>query len=194
MEEINAIIQGCVRGDRKAQKLLYDLYSRKLFTICLRYASDYHIAEDFLQDGFVKIFTNISSYRGTGSFEGWMKRIVVNVCIEHYRKNKPLIAIGEKHIPDLLDLDADVISRINHDDVIKMLQSISPGYRTVFNLYVIEGYSHQEIAEKLGISEGTSKSQLARARYLLQKKIKSSEVIMEPVEMEGNENLQISIS
>lgn len=194
MEEINSVIEGCIRGDRKSQKLLYDTYSRKLFAICLRYASDYHIAEDFLQDGFIKIFKNISGYKGSGSFEGWMKRIVINVCIEHYRKNRPLISLGDNIIPDTFDNDADILSSLHQKEVIQMLQSISPGYRTVFNLYVVEGYSHQEIAEKLGISEGTSKSQLARARYLLQKKIKASEGIADKIEVQSNDNLQISIS
>jgi RNA polymerase sigma-70 factor (ECF subfamily) len=166
--------QGCIDGRAGHQRLLYDYYSSKMFGICLRYANDYHHAEDILQEGFIKIFRSIDRFRGDGSFDGWIKRIFINTAIEHYRKSvnhsghvelEPSIVIrhiGEKATDNLAT-----------QDLMKLVQQLSPGYRTIFNLYVIEGYSHREIAETMGISEGTSKSQLARARNILKKLVQS---------------------
>ena len=166
------LIHGCIARKRKYQELLYANFSPKMFAICLRYASDYHSAEDILQDGFVKVFRNIHKFRHEGSFEGWLRRIFVNTAIEHYRKAVPMYPILEVNNSHLDVIDDLTLAQLEADDLMGLVQSLSPGYRTVFNLYVIEGYSHKEIAEMLGISEGTSKSQLARARYLLQKKVR----------------------
>lgn len=167
----NRLIQGCLKQQRSAQKELYDVLSSKVFAICLRYADNYQTAEDLLQEGFIKIFKNIKMYRGDGSFEGWAKRIVVNTAIEHYRKQARMYPIVNLEAVDY-SLRVDYLGdTLELQDIQKLIQKLSPGYRTVFNLYVVEGYSHKEICELLDISEGTSKSQLARARYLLQKMI-----------------------
>lgn len=165
------IREGCMKGDRKFQQMLYDMLSAKMFGVCLRYANEYNSAQDLLQEGFVKVFKNIDKFRGEGSFEGWVRRIFVNTAIEHYRRQVNLYALHESEVSYFENYQENALEILKHEDVLKMIQKLSSGYRTVFNLYVIEGYSHKEIADTMGISEGTSKSQLARARYLLQKMI-----------------------
>lgn len=165
------IIQGCVAGDRKFQQCMYNMLSSKMFGVCLRYANEYNAAQDLLQEGFVKVFRNIEKFRGEGSFEGWVRRIFVNTAIEHYRKQVTLYALHDTDAKGYEYYDSNAYETLKEQDIINMIQKLSHGYRTVFNLYVIEGYSHKEIGDMLGISEGTSKSQLARARYLLQKMI-----------------------
>lgn len=167
----NELIAGCLKNKRDAQKGLYDLMSPRMFSICLRYADGYQTAEDLLQEGFIKVFKYINKYRGDGSFEGWMKRIFVNTAIEHYRKKARMYPIVNLDYVDY-DLKVEQIAdTLELQDLQNLIGKLSPGYRTVFNLYIVEGYSHKEIGEMLSISEGTSKSQLARARYLLQKMI-----------------------
>ena len=173
------IREGCAKGDRKFQQMLYDLFSAKMFGVCLRYANEYNNAQDLLQEGFVKVFKNIEKFRGEGSFEGWVRRIFVNTAIEHYRRQVNLYALHESEVNYFEHYQDNALEILKHEDVLKMIQKLSSGYRTVFNLYVIEGYSHKEIAEKMGISEGTSKSQLARARYLLQKMIMGKATVSE---------------
>lgn len=165
------IIGGCLNGERKYQHLLYSMLSPKMFAVCLRYASDYNAAQDLLQDGFVKVFKNIEKFRGEGSFEGWVRRIFVNTAIEHFRKQVTLYAIHDTEPGIFHNYSDNALETLKEEDILALVQKLSDGYRTVFNLYVVEGYSHKEIGEMLGISEGTSKSQLARARYLLQKMI-----------------------
>jgi len=167
----NMLIKGCIRGKRTAQKELYDKYARKMFGICLRYSKDYHHAEDLLQEGFVKVYRNIGKFRGDGSFEGWLRRIFVNTAIEHFRKATHLYPINEVVHHPVNVISSGVMEHLAEEDLLALIQQLSPGYRTVFNLYAIEGYSHKEVAEMLGITEGTSKSQLARARYILQKAV-----------------------
>lgn len=167
----NQLIEGCLGNDRASQKQLYDVMSPTMFAICLRYANSYQTAEDLLQEGFIKVFKYISKYRGEGSFEGWVKRIFVNTAIEHFRKQARMYPIVNLEVVDHALKAGDPGDSLELEDIQKLIQQLSPGYRTVFNLYVVEGYSHKEIAEMLDISEGTSKSQLARARYLLQKMI-----------------------
>ncbi len=168
------LVEGCVGGDRKMQEQLYKIFAPNMFAICLRYAADHYQAVDMLQEGFIRVFGNIQKFRGDGSFEGWMKRIFINSAIEGYRKN-----LTVNHMADVSEMESDLVQqddfhKLNESDLIKMIQTLSPGYRTIFNLYAIEGYSHQEIADMLGINVGTSKSQLARARYLLQRMILKS--------------------
>ncbi len=165
------LISSCIQGNRIAQEALYDLYSPVMFGICLRYSKDYHNAEDLLQEGFIKAFNNIDRFRGNGSFEGWLKRIFINTAIEQYRKNKRLsfLPLEPERIHQYSQ--SDVLDQLAVEDLLKVLQKTPSGYRTVFNLYAIEGYTHKEISQMLGISEGTSKSQLARARVYLQKLI-----------------------
>jgi RNA polymerase sigma-70 factor (ECF subfamily) len=167
----NEILDGCIRGERKYHMALYNLFSAKMFSVCLRYANDYNVAQDLLQEGFIKVYKNIAKFRREGSFEGWVRRIFVNTAIEHFRRNVTLYAIHDNETRVYEHYDDNALETLKHQDILNMIQTLSHGYRTVFNLYVIEGYSHKEIGEMMNISEGTSKSQLARARYLLQKKI-----------------------
>ncbi len=174
------IIKGCIEGDRKSQSRLYDAFSSKMFGICLRYAKDYHQAEDILQDGFVKTFRHISKFRFEGSFEGWLRRIFVNTAIEQIRKNIHVSEIVEHQIDYRYQSDNEGIHNLATGEIMKMVQDLSPGYRTIFNLFAIEGFSHQEIADQLKISEGTSKSQFARARAILMKKVEASAKVAKP--------------
>ncbi len=167
------LIKGCLKNNGKCQQQLYDKYKGIMFAICLRYTPDYHSAEDVLQNGFVKVFRNIHKFRGDGSFEGWMRRIFVNTSIEYYRKHHYLYPILEVNGSGFEEISNDVFSRFSTDEILQMIQTLSPGYRIVFNMFVIEGYSHKEISEILNISEGTSKSQLSRARSLLKKKVEA---------------------
>lgn len=172
------IIEGCIRNDRAFQQRLYNMLSAKMFAVCLRYANEYNAAQDLLQEGFIKVFKNIEKFRGEGSFEGWVRRIFVNTAIEHYRKQVNMYAIHDTDTKQYEYFDDNALENLKREDVVKTIQKLSDGYRTVFNLYVVEGYSHKEIGDMLGISEGTSKSQLARARYLLQKMITDSNQIV----------------
>ncbi len=168
---IQDCLKGCKAGDRKAQELLYKITCSKMLGVCMRYAKDQFEAEDMMQTGYIKIFEKINTFKEEGSFEGWMRRIMVNCSIEVYRKNTRMLSVvnvetlGEKE-PGETD-----ISGLQLQDLLKLINQLSPGYKLVFNLYVIEGYSHQEIANQLGISEGASKSQLSRARAILKEKI-----------------------
>lgn len=167
----NDLINGCVAGDRRMQELLYQRFAPKMYAVCLRYANNADDARDILQDGFIKVFRNLARFRKEGSFEGWVRRIFVNTAIEHYRRKVNLNTIGEKEEVAIEDTGWNVLDQLAEKDIIQLVQELSPGYRSVFNMYVIEGYSHKEIGELLGISEGTSKSQLARAKAILQKKV-----------------------
>ncbi len=171
------LIEGCVKCERKMQEELYRVFAPGMFTICLRYANDYYQAEDMMQEGFIRAYSNLHKFRGDGSFEGWMKRIFINTAIEGYRKN--LVLGNMIEVEDMKNdlVQSDDFHHLSADDLIKMVQKLSPGYRAVFNLYAIEGYSHKEIADMLRINVGTSKSQLARARYLLQKMVLNSQKI-----------------
>ena len=167
------IIEQCKNGDRLAQKAVYDSLSSKMFAVCMRYMGDRDSAADILQDGFVTLFTKLDSYSGEGSFEGWARKIFVNTALMSLRKKDAL-----KNSEDvdaawhITSDDPSAIQKIGYNDLLEMVAALPPGFRTVFNMYIIEGYSHKEIAEMLGISETTSRSQLQRARVLLQSKIK----------------------
>ena len=162
------LIAGCINGDRKMQKELYDRFSAKMFGVCLRYAGNTEEAEDILQEGFIKVFKKIGSYRGEGSFEGWIRRIFVNTAIEQFRRKTYMQPITEREENSVEATYLSVLDNLAEKDIVKLVQQLSPGYRTVFNMYVVEGYTHRQIAESLGISEGTSKSQLSRAKIILQ--------------------------
>lgn len=166
------LIDGCMRGDRKMQHELYQRFAPKMYGVCLRYASNAEEAEDILQEGFIKVFNKMSSFRGEGSFEGWIRRIFVNTAIEHFRKKTYLQPITETEENTVEGKYLSVLDTLAEKDIIQLVQQLSPGYRTVFNMYVIEGYTHRQIAEILGISEGTSKSQLSRAKQILQDLVK----------------------
>ena len=169
------IIRGCLQNQATMQKMLYNKYAAKMYGICLRYAHHGEDAKDILQDGFIKVFNNLGKFKGTGSFEGWMRRIFVNTAIEHYRKKNDTYEIKEAHEEGITDRDLTALDKLAADDIVKMISELPNGYRTVFNLFAVEGYAHKEIAEMLNISEGTSKSQFARAKAWLQEKIKNHE-------------------
>lgn len=171
------LIKGCISGDRKMQELLYNRHSPKMYAVCLRYSNNADDAQDLLQEGFIKVFRNLEKFRGDGSFEGWMRRIFVNTSIEEYRRKTKLTTVSEPQEYNIEDTEWNALDNIAEKDIIKIVQQLSPGYRQVFNMYVIEGYSHKEIAEILGINEGTSKSQLARARVILQKMVEEQKYL-----------------
>ncbi len=172
IEQEKKVLNGCIVNDSASQKALYNMFAPTMFGICLRYASDYHTAEDILQDGFIKVFRSINKFREEGSLEGWLKRIFVNTAIEYYRKTaksyrfSPLELAGEKSFEDFS------FYSLEHNELLELIQKLPDGYRLVFNLYIIEGYAHDDIAKKLKINIGTSKSQLARAKKYLRKLIK----------------------
>ena len=164
------LIKGCIAGDRAFQTKLYDFYAAKMLGVCMRYSKNREEAEDVLQEGFLKVFTYLKKFRGDGSFEGWIRKIMVNCALSRYRNKSTLHPV--------MGLDAsrydaagetDIESNMDAKELLSLVQSLSPGYRMVFNLYVFEGYKHREIAETLGITEGTSKSNLSDARTFLQK-------------------------
>jgi RNA polymerase sigma-70 factor (ECF subfamily) len=170
------IIAGCKEQKRQAQRILYEKYARKMYGICLRYSSHQADAQDLLQDGFMKVFAHIGSFQEKGSFEGWLKRIFINLSLENLRKKKSIFQSTDdiQNIPDVVDesTEDNQMYKISEVELLKMVQELPRGYSAVFNLYAIEDYSHKEIAEMLDISEGTSRSQYVRARQMLQEKVK----------------------
>jgi RNA polymerase sigma factor (sigma-70 family) len=162
------LIEGLQKGEGKAQKFVYDKYAGLMLAISLRYLKNQMDAEEVMLNGFVRIFQNVGQFENKGSFEGWMKRVVINEALGFLRKREPLhLAIEKDHIQ--LPTEATAESDLAIEDLLNLLHELPAGYRTVFNLYAIEGYSHKEIAAMLDITEGTSKSQLSKARALLQK-------------------------
>ena len=166
------LINGCIEGNRRMQESLYQRFAPKMYGVCLRYAGTAEDAEDILQEGFIKIFKKMGSFRGEGSFEGWLRRIFVNTAIEHFRRKRYLQPVSEKEENTIEGKYLSVLDDMAAKDVLALVQQLSPGYRTVFNMYVVEGYTHKEIADMLSISEGTSKSQLSRAKVILQDMVK----------------------
>jgi RNA polymerase sigma factor (sigma-70 family) len=167
----SGIIQGCLKGDRSAQRHLYDTYSGKFLAICIRYLKDREHAEDVMIEGFTKIFEKLPQFQNKGSFEGWMKRIIVTQALMTLRSNRHLtMEVNMENDSDFKDHNYE-LNHLETEELMDMVKSLPVGYRTVFNLYAIEGYSHKEIAELLGINESTSKSQLNRARNVLKEKI-----------------------
>jgi RNA polymerase sigma-70 factor (ECF subfamily) len=171
-ENLDDILNGCQSGKRKAQEQLFNLFSEEMFGVCLYYSKDYTEAEDTLHEGFMKVFQKISQFQQKGSLAGWIKRIMINTALEKFRKHNQLYAVGDELELETDGAPPDVIDELSNQDLLQMVQQLSPKYRMVFNLYAIDGYSHKEISEMLGISEGTSKSNLARARYILQEKVR----------------------
>ena len=166
---LDKLINDCKNKDAKAQEQLYKLYSSKLFAVCLKYSRNYVEAQDNLQDGFLIIFDKINQFNFKGSFEGWLKRVMVNNVLQQYR-NVSFLELVTKDIPEQVEVELDDES-ISLEYLLKIIQELPDRYRLVFNLYVIDGYSHKEIAEMLEITTGTTKSNLARARMILKEKI-----------------------
>lgn len=158
------VILACVNKERWAQRVLYEEFYPSMMAVCLRYANNREDALDILHDGFIKVFKHIAKYNLGTSLEAWMKRVMINTAIDFYRKKVRRRTEDIDHVYDLSNNDVDVISEMSAKDIINALTKLSPTYRAVFNLYVIEGYSHKEVAEKLKISESTSRSNLVKAR------------------------------
>jgi len=177
----NSLADGCKAGDRAAMKALYERFYSPMLGVCLRYAANYADAEDFVQDGFIKVFKDIRSFKATGSLEGWIRRVIINSVLMQLRKAKKEYAYNNLETT----LDADMVEPMNEDirenemdvldltqhEAVEIIQTLPDGFRKVLNLYVIDGYKHREIAEMLNISVGTSKSQLNRARKLMKQKL-----------------------
>ena len=165
------LIQGCIDGSRQTQEILYKRFSPKMYSVCLRYSGNVEDANDLLQEGFIKIFKNLEKFRGDGSFEGWIRRIFVNTSIEHFRKKVKLYNVADVQENTIEAVELNALDSMAEKDIIFLVNELAPGYKAVFNMHVIEGYSHKEIADILGITEGTSKSQLARAKGVLKKSL-----------------------
>lgn len=168
------LLTRCMQNDRNAQYLLYEKYSKKIFGVCLRYAKNSTDAEDILQEGFIKVFKYLKDYSGKGSFDGWIRRIMITTALNFYKKKNllnndvdPEYAYYSNHFNN------EVVSTMTHDELLIMIRELPYGYQTVFNLNTIEGYSHKEISKIMNISVNTSKSQLSRAKNSLRKKIES---------------------
>ena len=170
------LIESCKKGDRVAQKAMYDRLAPRMFPVCIRYTGDRTIAEDILQEGFVTLFTKLDSYKGDGAFEGWARRIFVTSALMYLRKKDALKMSEDLEAARGLKTEtASQIENIGYKELMSLIMSLPTGFRTIFNMYAIEGYSHKEIAESLGISEVTSRSQFSRAKAILQKKIRERE-------------------
>lgn len=167
--EEHDLVRGCSHGDRHAQQRLFDLYSPRMYGICRRYLKNTMQAEDVLVMAFTKVFERIGQFKGEGSFEGWIRRITVNEALTALRKSRVMtVETDLEHAEYALDYES-LSDHLEAEDLLRLIEQLPPGYRIVFNMYAIDGYSHKEIAEQLGITENTSKSQLSRARVYLQK-------------------------
>lgn len=174
------LVKACISGDAIAQKKFYDLFAKKMMGVCLRYSSNADEAQDVLQDGFIKVFNKLPDFVNKGSLEGWVRRIMVNTALDQYRKNKKFQQDVEiDSVSYKLENNDFIVERINAQDLLKIIQSIPEGYRVVFNLFAIEGYSHKEIAEQLGVTESTSKSQFSRAKKMLRKRLVENNIVEE---------------
>ena len=164
------LVDGCKKRDPRIQKALYTTYYRKMYGVCLRYADNTDDAMDILQEGFITVFQKIDGFEGRGSLEGWIRRIMVHQAIGHYRKKSRYFVVDIEEAWNI-GTDENVFERLGREELLHLIQELPPGYRTVFNLYAIEGYTHKEIGKMMNISAGTSKSQFSRARGILQNKI-----------------------
>lgn len=169
------LIKGCLKSERQYQEEFYFRYSAKMLAVCCRYAKSTSEAEDILHEGFIKAFSKLDKFKGNGSLEGWVRRIMVNTSLENFRRQKNLQVVDEFEEENSLKMDPKALSNMSADEILGLVQKLPSGFRVVFNLYALEGYSHKDIAEELGISVGTSKSQLSRARAALQSMIQSTD-------------------
>ena len=170
------LIQACIKEKKSAQRYLYDLYAPKMYYVCLRYARHELEAQDMLQDGFIKVFDNISNFKSNGSFEGWIRRIMVNTSLNYCRKSSfKQEQIGIEDYQDTI-VKSKAVSNLSEKELLAVIQQLPDGYRMVFNLYVIEGYSHKEIGEMLNITESTSRSQLAKSRKWIQNELEKQKI------------------
>ena len=166
----NYILKGCLNGDRNAQKALYEKYKVPMFRVCLRYAQNREEAEDMLQDGFIKVFADLKKFRSDGALGGWIRKVMVNTALMAIRKRKQLFSSVEiENLADHVTTDENIFAEMNAKALTRIIQKLPDGYRVVFNMYVVEGYPHKEIAQKLDISINTSKSQLSKAKAMLRR-------------------------
>lgn len=168
------LIAGCLEGSLRHQRGLYQRFAPRMMGLCMRYAASEMEAEDILQEGFIQVFRKMDSYSGTGELGAWVRKIVLNAALMHYRKNKKhLFQLDLAEVGYSLESDTDLFRELGAADLMRMVQRLPDGCRLVFNLYAIEGYNHREIAERLGLTTGTSKSQYSRARSLLRSMIEN---------------------
>lgn len=173
MEDLKNMINGCASGDLRAQEKLYRMLAPKMYGVCLRYAKNQHEAEDNLQEGFIRVFKHIGSFRFEGSLEGWVRKIMVNISLEKFRKQNLMHIEEDMKKYESVKTNDDIIEQITAEELTGIIQELPPRYRMVFNLYVMEGMNHNEISREMNISEGTSKSNLSRARDILKRKVNS---------------------
>ena len=181
-EREDSLIRRCIEWDRQAQNALYKKYCAKMFTVCFQYSKNREEAEDTFHEAFMKVFENLKHFANTGSLEGWIRRIVVNTAIEKYRKNSRLfVVVNIDDSEEFLNHYStnDILSQIETDDLMRLIQNLPPVYKMVFSLYVFEGLKHKEIAVQLGITEGTSKSNLYEAKAILKKQINQNNGVLE---------------
>lgn len=171
------LIRRCLKNKSDAQRMLYEAHASMVYTVCFRYAKNAEDANDLLQETFINVFSNLEKYKGSGSFEGWIRRIAVNCSIRQYQKNQKRIDTGDIDYSPDAQTYADAIDHLSAEEIMRVINQLPDGYRIVFNMYAIEGYSHKEIAEHLNISEGSSRSQLARARMNLMEKVGSRQKV-----------------
>lgn len=172
-EKIDALIQDCIRGDKNSQKALYKHFYSYAMSICLRYSKNAEEATEVMNDGFMKVFTKINKYDINRSFKGWLRKIMINTALDNYRHNLKHYYNQDIETVETAPVNENVLSDIAYQEIVDMVQKLSPAYRTVFNLYVMDGYTHEEIAEMLEISVGTSKSNLSKARENLRNMLKN---------------------
>ena len=172
-EKLEILIEGCRKGKPKSQEALYKRFAAAMYGICLQYASGDEDAQDIMQEGFVKVFRKLDQVKKTAAFPGWIRRVMINTALEKYRSQVHLQRIDDVREEADEAMDDGIFENLTCQELLVLIQTLSPQYRMVFNLYAIEGFSHREIGEELGISVGTSKSNLSRARAILQQKIKS---------------------
>ena len=168
----SALVKKCIEGDQRAQRMLFERFAPKMLGVCMRYSKNSEQAEDVLQDGFVKVFTKLTYYKGDGSLEGWIRRVVVNTALDQIRKNTKFqdnVALDD--VDYNLELKGNILEALAAEDLMVLINEMPNGYKVVFNMFAIEGYSHKEIAKELNVSENTSKSQYSRARSYLKKKL-----------------------
>lgn len=174
LEETRQLIKSCLDEDRNAQRNLYELFAPKMFGVCLRYARNREEAEDIMQEGFIQVFKSLHNFKFSGSFEGWVRKIMVYCAIAKYRGKSKLHSVLIETEDIAASDNEEILSRLGKKELLKMVQDLPPAYRMVFNLYVFDGLKHREIAQELGISEGTSKSNLHDAKVILQRAVNES--------------------
>jgi RNA polymerase sigma-70 factor (ECF subfamily) len=171
------LVKSCLKGEKSSQRQFYDLYSRKMMGVCLRYANDVADAEDFLQEGFIKVFQKLKSFEFKGSLEGWVRKIIINSILDTLRKQGNVSFTEHIDLANSIEESSSIYQQLNAKELLKIIQELPIGYRTVFNLYAIEGYQHNEISKMLNITESTSKSQYLKAKEQLQKRVISEQQV-----------------